>query len=471
MIGAQDPGPVPGPWTILRRRFRNGPTRRGAVGAMVLSQLLLAGSLKLLVLQPEQCPAPSEVALEGAIDAAVEWFSANVEPDGRFLYRYRPESDTIEPGYNIVRHAGSLVALEQAAAAGWDAALTPAEAGWRFVENHLVDVPGPGSAFVVGAEGADTDADTDADADAGAAALSAVAWTMRLERNARFRSGALEPPPALIALGTFLVGQVEPTGAVAAFRDRVSGQPLPIRSRFYTGEVAWALQRLAALVPDHGFEEPAARTLRYLVQDRDRVERWFPPIADHWAAYALAEAATRADRSTSAAPTSEVPTNAGAFRTAIAGRFAIQVRWESQRRVGSTFSALTRGRPAVGAALGTLGEGLGQLAMAELAHLDPPAGDGNGNGGGDRDRDGDRDIDAGPGIEGLRRQMGCVTGLLVARQVSEDEAGRWPQPDRAAGAWVTGGVTQVDDQQHALSALLVERALRRGWPETASDRP
>ena len=33
---------------------------------------------------------------------------------------------------------------------------------------------------------------------------------------------------------------------------------------------------------------------------------------------------------------------------------------------------------------------------------------------------------------------------------------------RAAGAWLAGGITQVDDQQHALSALLVYRALLAG---------
>ncbi len=34
-----------------------------------------------------------------------------------------------------------------------------------------------------------------------------------------------------------------------------------------------------------------------------------------------------------------------------------------------------------------------------------------------------------------------------------------PHPDpAAAGAWVAGGVTQMDDQQHALSALLAYRS-------------
>lgn len=85
--------------------------------------------------------------------------------------------------------------------------------------------------------------------------------------------------------------------------------------------------------------------------------------------------------------------------------------------------------------MGTLGEGLGQLAIAESP---------------------------GERFEGLRRQLACVSAILVERQVTPDEAARWPRPSRAVGAWVTGGVTQVDDQQHALSALLAARALRHG---------
>ncbi len=372
---------------------------RGAPGRLVLGQLVLAGSLKLLVLQPEHCPPPSAPELDGAITAAVGWFAANAGSDGRFLYRYRPATDTVEPGsngagYNIVRHAGALVALEQASAAGWHSALLPAEAGWRFVEDHLVDVAGPGSAFVLGAGLADT----------GAAALSAVAWTMRLQRDPAFRSKDPEPPPELLALGAFLVGQVEPSGAVAAFRDRRDGRPQPTRSRFYTGEAAWALQRLARVLPDRGFEEPADRTLRYLVQDRDRMERWFPPIADHWAAYALAEATERGVRRV----------DDSGYRAVIAGRFAVQVRWESQRRIGSTFSALTRARPAVGAALGTLGEGLGQLALSD------PARSGAGNG----------DVER---VRGLRRQVACVSGMLVERQVTANDAATVAPPRPGGG--------------------------------------
>lgn len=380
------------------------------------AQLLLAVGLRVLVLQPERCPAPDLAGVEGAIDAAVGWFGANHLGDGRWRYRYDITEDVDLGGYNIVRHAGVLVALEQAAAAGVGGAAEAADAGWPFVEARLRPVDA-GTAFVDDADPAGT-----ARADTGASALATSAWTYRLQRQGVPVGAA---PPALVGLGRLLVAQVEPSGAVAGARALLAHRRIPERSRFTTGEVSWALQRLAHQLPGQGFDEPAARTLRYLVAERDRVERWFPAIADHWAAYALDDVADPG----------ALPEQTARYRATLAGRFAVQVRWESQRRTGSRFSSLTRARPATGAAIGTLGEGLGRLATSAPVVA----------------------------RDGLQRQLGCAAGLLVARQV-RDEAGAFPAPARAAGSWPAGGITQMDDQQHALSALLVYRSLRTTPP-------
>ncbi len=42
----------------------------------------------------------------------------------------------------------------------------------------------------------------------------------------------------------------------------------------------------------------------------------------------------------------------------------------------------------------------------------------------------------------------------VRRQVTEEEAAAYPQPDIARGAWFRAGETRMDDQQHAFSGLL-----------------
>jgi hypothetical protein len=66
-------------------------------------------------------------------------------------------------------------------------------------------------------------------------------------------------------------------------------------------------------------------------------------------------------------------------------------------------------------------------------------------------------------------RLRCVAGLLVDRQLTPAEAARVaevvPAVDAGAirGAWFSGAITQEDDQQHALSALLAARgALEEG---------
>jgi len=48
----------------------------------------------------------------------------------------------------------------------------------------------------------------------------------------------------------------------------------------------------------------------------------------------------------------------------------------------------------------------------------------------------------------------CVAAMLIERQIDPTEARAFDDARRAAGTWVQFGITQMDDQQHALSALL-----------------
>ena len=44
--------------------------------------------------------------------------------------------------------------------------------------------------------------------------------------------------------------------------------------------------------------------------------------------------------------------------------------------------------------------------------------------------------------------------MMVSRQVTAAQAGAFGRPDLARGAWFYRGYTQMDDQQHVISALL-----------------
>jgi hypothetical protein len=44
---------------------------------------------------------------------------------------------------------------------------------------------------------------------------------------------------------------------------------------------------------------------------------------------------------------------------------------------------------------------------------------------------------------------------MAERQPDRDEAGSWDTPSLVEGAWFRYDVTRMDDQQHALSGLLM----------------
>ncbi|NIR42227.1 MAG: hypothetical protein GWN79_29190, partial [Actinobacteria bacterium] len=77
--------------------------RRIAIG--VAGWLATIGGVALAV-HPERCGSPRGAEMRASAELAVEWFAANLDPDGRFVYRWDRERAMREPGYNDVRHAG-----------------------------------------------------------------------------------------------------------------------------------------------------------------------------------------------------------------------------------------------------------------------------------------------------------------------------------------------------------------------------
>jgi small neutral amino acid transporter SnatA (MarC family) len=113
-----------------------------------------------------------------------------------------------------------------------------------------------------------------------------------------------------------------------------------------------------------------------------------------------------------------------------AGLFGVQVRWVSQQ--AGPWGVAARGpRVPRGGGYGVIGEaltGLWLVARADprLADLRMP----------------------------LTERATCIAGLAMDAQLDESEAGEYREPARVQGAWLIDGETRMDDQQHALSALL-----------------
>lgn len=382
----------------------NNLGRRVRIAAITWVAVLVA--LRMLILQPERCGDVSAEEVRASATAAVDWLIVNQLPDGRWLYRYDATEDEDLGGYNDSRHSGVTYSLYSAALAGIPGAFESAEAGAEWLVDRMVDAGG-------GVAMADPGAAT---VPIGGSALGALALSER-----RLIAGDDRYDEVLRALGRFLQSQVESNGAVAERWNAVTDRPVAgIYSPFFTGEAYFALSRLERLFPGEGWGESADAIGHYLATARDEVEDWFPAVSDHWAAYGLAE-------TTEWRPLTD---DEIAYAETLGGIFGPQIRYASQR-TESWFTHRTRGRQTLGAGLGTLGEGTTGLWTVAL-----------------------REPQAAALAEAAAERSACVAGLLVERQIDGTEASVFEDPSRVFGAWFQFGVTQMDDQQHPLSALL-----------------
>lgn len=380
---------------------------RSPLSLAALVWVSVAVGLRTTLLAPEVCPTLTATEAHSAAVAAADWIAGNLGPDGRFLYEYHRVAGRTTSDYNLVRHAGTTMALYQVAAADERRFVEPADDALTFMLDRLVDT-GEGAAW----------ATPGTSPKLGAAALLAVSLLERREVT-----GDSIHDDLLRGLGRFMVGQQRPDGSMLETWDRTTGSPVPeITSQYATGEALWALARLHRIFPNEGWDAPAWRTLDYLATRRDADEELFPrPWPDQWAAYSLEEMGDwglSADHVT--------------YARELAAQFGVQVRWDSQRHGVATVSHPPAPR---GAGFGTVLEGAGMLQR--LA-----AGDGR--------------LEA--LAEPLAERLLCGAARLRSWQVASAEDVVGSQPEREMGAWFAGGVTRMDDQQHAASGLL--------WAET-----
>jgi hypothetical protein len=277
-----------------------------------------------------------------------------------------------------------------------------ADAGLRYVLDNLITHDG-WTAFAPPGE----------DASVGANALVVVALVHRRQatHDERFDGIARR-------IARFLLAQQRADGSVLQYWRPATGRSVPgVVGKFSTGEAFYALALMRGTFPGEGWERPAHRVAGYLATRRDEAEGHSIRQADHWAAYGLA----------ALAPVGLTDTEAGYARW-LAGYFGFLIRFDSQH-TGRPLNPLSES----GAALGTTGEAT--AALWRLAGIDPRLAD-------LRDELGDRSA--------------CLAGILIDRQVAPASAN-----PRARGAWFANGDTQMDDQQHAVAALLgASEALR-----------
>ena len=368
-------------------------------------------SFRVALIPAQSCRSVSVAEVSEAIVLSTNWAAANVSEDGTFTYRYSRHSGDDLGGYNVVRHAGLVNAMYQAILSGESGPQgldyqQAADAGLRFMLDRLVDHD-DWVAF----------ADPQHDVRLGGTALFAASLLHR--RRATNESVHDETIHAALR---FLMAQQDETGAPAALWSPSTELPVPDRfGPFATGEAAWALALGESDFPGLGYGQASDAVISYVVNDRREREDILIRLPDHWLSYALAERGR---------PLSPTEVN---YTERLAGDFAVMRRVEATRSEDGLQGFMRYGH-ALGAGVGAMGEGIGGLW-----------------------RVGRTGIALGDDVEALSGHMQCVAAILVDRQVRSDMV----EFDRVAelGAWFKNGVTQMDDQQHSISALIAAREI------------
>jgi len=371
--------------------------------ALHLSVLVVgAAVVRVAVVPAEVCPPVTSGEVRAAVDAAAGWLERGVQPSGRYTYGYDRDADVVSPDYNEVRHAGIVMVLYQAfAATSSSEALWAGDAGLQRALGQLLD-HGDWIAWAPPGE-----------VTSGGNGLLLAGMAIR-----RAATGDTTHDGIMRGIGRFLKEMQFPDGSVSSDWREGTG-PIDNHSLYSTGETAWALVLMDREFPGEGWGEAAVRTIDYMVSDRDRAEGRFSRLPDHWAAHALADLRSdlRAD------PRLD-------YARRLAGYFSIRLRFESQR-LGKGINLLVRWYPGTPAGVGTAGEGMG--ALHRLAVDDPRLSD---------------------LAEGIDDRIVCTAGLMVDRQVTPAESADGAHPLLEEGAWFYRGYTQMDDQQHTITALL-----------------
>lgn len=367
-----------------------------------------------------RCETPSAAHYAATIDATIAWLGRALQHDGTYWYEYDRAADEFVDDYNDVRHAGTTMSLYQAAADGYMAAIPIADAALEYILGGLV-TEGAVTAFAGGGRNAEL----------GSTALAIAGLVHR-----RIATGDATYDELLGQMGNFMRTLLRADGGMWARAAVDNLEPAEGQtSTFYTGEAFWAFGLLGGQFPEAGWTADAQAVGRYIATERDAEEEIEdPPLADQWAAYGFAELAVHGPLE------QEERFYVRSLIERYHGRYVAEVEREA-RRVGDGSAApdesVTQSR---GASYGTTLEALGSLRALSASD---------------------------PGLDDLRAQLThdsiCGSAIALARQYSPERAAKWPRPDVVAGAWFDENTTRMDDQQHAMSGvLLAARAAQSG---------
>ncbi len=404
-------------------RLRSLDSRPKLIVLILTVGAVLAATVGAVVLSREDgplppCDLPSESELESTVEAATAWLERSLQSDGTYWYEYDRATDEFAPGYHDVRHSGVTMSLYQVAAGGNLEAASIADQGREYIDANLVT---DGDLVAFGQPHLELH-------------LGSTALTIAGLVHRRIATGDNGDDELLRAMGRWMQLALRDDGGMwfgARYQSDASGgffEPTVGKtSTFYTGEAFWAFGLLANQFPDEGWDDSARSVASYIATQRDIEEEIDdPPLADQWSAYGFAEIGGWGDLE------ADELAYVRSLIDQYGGRLEREIRREAKRVGDGTNEPDESKRQARGAAFGTTVEALASLWR--LSAVDPGLADLNGD---------------------VRDDLVCGAAILAARQYDPARAAAWPQPDVVEGAWFLDDVTRMDDQQHAMSGVLL----------------
>ena len=212
------------------------------------------------------------------IDSASSYLTRQVQPDGRFIYGYRPQFDKEIDDYNILRHSGTIWSLI------CRYRMFPDETLKGQIEDTID--------FMLGQLRYDEDGAAylqevnDSEIKLGGSGIAVVTLTEYMDV---FDTDIYQKE--CIALGNGILKQQDPEdGSYWHILDSDFSRLDSFRTVYYDGECTFALTRLYSLTGDQKWLDAACKAIDHFIAED------YTQFRDHWVAYSLNEVTKYVDR-------------------------------------------------------------------------------------------------------------------------------------------------------------------------------
>jgi hypothetical protein len=227
---------------------------------------------------------PKDVTPEvllAAVRRGADYLARIAQPSGRYVYTYHPLDDRDDPGYGILRHAGTTYALFEAYGELGDASyLSKGELALGYLTKRLVSDEASQGRYTF-------DNKDEEQQKVGGAGLALVAFAEHAAvTGGQARPGDLE---TMRALARFILHAQYADGHFRGNRDLEgeTGKKLKRELWYYTGEAILGLLRLYAVDPQAVYLDGARRGADWVIRTRDAGVAANRLEHDHWMSYAF----------------------------------------------------------------------------------------------------------------------------------------------------------------------------------------